>query len=527
MSGLIIFLHGLRGDSTHWGDVPTYVNSALSSFITVSLEYSAEVRGHADLERSASQILTKLKSTYGNYDPIFIVGYSMGGLVAREVCVKLLGSPEDGKVLERVLAVITFGTPLSGLRQGWLSWSVDKIKGALTKKVSQLTTDFIFGRYNRALAAALERGINGPKQIHYEIENDEIVAPHDQDAYSRDDISAGAIGGTHRGFLSTKEAQLEVADLLLNQIEQRYNTMGRASRPTTTITSQYDLADRILLIACSNRKNTGGESIFSGPEPAGWVPQLEFRDEIKSKRTALLSLLRSLKLTSGFSRASNRIHQAPNKVLKHGPDFGGVEGGGLYLPAWRRYTGRCYAPIAQQSWEGHFKSTQQLSVLIMSGLYGWVDAAEWIQEYDVHLTDTNSDTGVSVSALWTELFTETLVAYINSAYRARKVRVFNFLCDRDYVNAVQWHKLPATCSVFHLASPDFESVDLLPAAGTMIDFLLRQPDGLDAVKRSTRESWHEYQLSRFGLPPEDYDETRIVFEATVGEAKKNPRYTTR
>ena len=61
---------------------------------------------------------------------------------------------------------------------------------------------------------------------------------------------------------------------------------------------------------------------------------------------------------------------------------------------------------------------------------------EAIQEYDVHLTDSNRDTGVKVSALWTDLFTDTLVAYINSAYSNRKVRVLNFLCDHDYVDAV-------------------------------------------------------------------------------------------
>jgi cytoplasmic iron level regulating protein YaaA (DUF328/UPF0246 family) len=124
------------------------------------------------------------------------------------------------------------------------------------------------------------------------------------------------------------------------------------------------------------------------------------------------------------------------------------------MPAWNRYDGRCYNPIPKESWRHHFQDTSQLSVLIMSGLYGWLDAAEWIQDYDVHLTDSNKESGVSVSAMWTQLFTDTLSAYINSVYKDRKVKVFNFLCDNDYIDAVQWHKLPHTCSVYHLASPD-------------------------------------------------------------------------
>jgi triacylglycerol esterase/lipase EstA (alpha/beta hydrolase family) len=114
MGGLIIFLHGLRGDRTHWSDVPIYVESALSSFTTVSLEYSAEVLGHADVKKSGSQILTKIQTTYADCDPIFLVGYSMGGLVAREVCLQLLESQDDEtkQLLQRVPAAITFGTPM-------------------------------------------------------------------------------------------------------------------------------------------------------------------------------------------------------------------------------------------------------------------------------------------------------------------------------------------------------------------------------------------------------------------------------
>jgi hypothetical protein len=39
-----------------------------SSFKAVSLEYSAEVRGNADIEKSAAQILTTIKRTYQDCD---------------------------------------------------------------------------------------------------------------------------------------------------------------------------------------------------------------------------------------------------------------------------------------------------------------------------------------------------------------------------------------------------------------------------------------------------------------------------
>jgi hypothetical protein len=59
----------------------------------------------------------------------------------------------------------------------------------------------------------------------------------------------------------------------------------------------------------------------------------------------------------------------------------------------------------------------------MSGLYGLLDAAEWIQNYDVHLTDTNKDSGISISSMWSDLYTDGLEAYVRRAYQNRKVKI--------------------------------------------------------------------------------------------------------
>lgn len=89
MSGLIVFIHGFRGDEAHWKYVPEIVAPAFSSFEVTSKTYSAEYNSYADMPRSAEQILTTIKADYPNADPIFLVGYSMGGIVAREICLKL------------------------------------------------------------------------------------------------------------------------------------------------------------------------------------------------------------------------------------------------------------------------------------------------------------------------------------------------------------------------------------------------------------------------------------------------------
>ena len=148
----------------------------------------------------------------------------------------------------------------------------------------------------------------------------------------------------------------------------------------------------------------------------------------------------------------------------------------------------------------------------MSGLYGLIEAAEWIQNYDVHLTDTHDDNGQPVSSMWSELFTESLEAYVKQAYRNRKVNIFNFLCDQHYVNAVQWHRLPRECSVFHLASPPVEDVDLLPLAGTIVNAFLSNPDRLESIERDSAE----YEISDFGTPPVGLSDIRVIFESRVG-----------
>jgi hypothetical protein len=151
----------------------------------------------------------------------------------------------------------------------------------------------------------------------------------------------------------------------------------------------------------------------------------------------------------------------------------------------------------------------------MSGLYGLIEPREWIQNYDVHLTDTNEENGQSVSSMWAELFTECIDTYVRHAHRNRKVKVFNLLCDHHYTNAVQWHAISKDCSVYHLASPSLEDVGLLPPAGLILNSLLLDENRLDAIQRD-----NPYQLSDFGVPPAGLAGTEVVFESRVGLSRR-------
>jgi hypothetical protein len=88
MPGLVVFLHGLMGNRHSWGAVPDFVQGP--DFAVVTPTYNAKVRGRSDIETSAQRVVTELQTRYPNHEPIYLVGHSLGGLVAREICRRLL-----------------------------------------------------------------------------------------------------------------------------------------------------------------------------------------------------------------------------------------------------------------------------------------------------------------------------------------------------------------------------------------------------------------------------------------------------
>jgi hypothetical protein len=121
--------------------------------------------------------------------------------------------------------------------------------------------------------------------------------------------------------------------------------------------------------------------------------------------------------------------------------------------------------------------------------------------------------------MWSELYTESLENYVQHAYRDRKVHIYNLLCDHHYVDSIRWHKLPrAKCSVFHLASPDYEDVNLLPPAGVVLDSFLKDPQKLEVLHVDERDK-KQYSMADFGAAPQGLADVRIVFESRVGNSK--------
>jgi hypothetical protein len=517
MPGLIVFLHGLGGNKHSWGAVPEFLQS--DDFDVVTPTYSASIGSRADVEISAQRVLTEIQTRFPEHSPICFAGHSLGGLVAREICRRLLlNGPDD--FLNKVPAVMTLGTPLEGARVGnWLIRNLPRV----SPKIHQIATDgYAFDEYRQAIAAAKQRKVSRPKQLHIQMEEDGVIARQVEARFTEDDRNAAVIGGSHRHFADNNNDAQFLADLLLRLIRDTQNSLSAPSILRPAPPAIHDLPDRLVLIACSHNKRDGGERGYDNLHPVAWINEQSLRQRIINKRTYMYGIVKDAKLADGFERGGNRGFQPANLTLQHGPDLGGTRNLGQnisYLPAWNRYAGRIYGPVTQASWDTYFGSRDRMRVLIMSGLYGLIEPEEMIQNYDVHLTDTHIDSGLSVSSMWSELYTESLENYVRHAFRDRKVHIYNLLCDHNYVDCVKWHKLPRSqCSVFHLASPDYEDVDLLPPAGVILDSFLRDPQRLEILQAADRDK-RQYSMADFGAAPKGLADARIIFESRVGNSK--------
>lgn len=131
----------------------------------------------------------------------------------------------------------------------------------------------------------------------------------------------------------------------------------------------------LILIACCKEKSFGGSPEYSGSE-------LE-------KHLSASTFNRLLSARKDLSRI---------KIISPGPDLGveAAQGRILYRPAYLRYAGRVYE-------RSHFKSlypaAKDLNIVIISALYGVVDANDPIRGYEAVMNETLPNHG-KLSTWW-------------------------------------------------------------------------------------------------------------------------------
>ena len=120
----------------------------------------------------------------------------------------------------------------------------------------------------------------------------------------------------------------------------------------------------LILIACSAKKRDGGSPKYSPSQLGGYLSKAAFQ--------RLLSL---------------RLELAQIKHQPAGPDLGGsISATKLqYMPAYLRYSGIIYQC---SNFAELFARVRNKKVLIISALYGILDAQDTIQKYDLKMDET-------------------------------------------------------------------------------------------------------------------------------------------
>lgn len=519
----IIFVHGLRQTAEDWNLFSPYIAESLDASSSEITYVSALHRG--DPEKTATQLEFELLSAVQEHDEVCIVGYSLGGLIARLLLSEILqGTRETQQILNRLIGVVTLGTPLHGPRSRWMKRSLGLLPWV----------DFI-GRqagkkrinYHAAVEAAKAANLHRPRFHHIEFADDDWSGVHNRKLYTEDDFAAGEVVGPHTGFAADRRAR-EISARVIREI-RKLRSQGPA-RPTQS-NGNMDQVTSIILISCSATKSNAGQRPFAPPNPGEWIDDRNLLDHLLAKRSSILSKIRDSLIEDRTYGQGNRGDRLENRQIIQGADFGFQDNGDeRYLRACNRYAGRLYGPLANINWnEFHLRQPRPL-ILIMSGLYGFVASDEMIQNYDVHLSDIEQTTDGTLKGMWIDWYTDVLNNLVKKS--GTKVRIFNLMGDKDYTGAIAWSNLDrARCSVFHLMARNMSTEqdcfdkNLLVPAGAVLAGIISKP-GLDLqLERTTADDHKVYSIEDFYAGNLGaFSNHRIAFERAIGEVGDQARW---
>lgn len=200
----------------------------------------------------------------------------------------------------------------------------------------------------------------------------------------------------------------------------------------------------LVLIPCCAKKRPGGASNFDQPS--------RLKDGLSgASYRRLLSARREL---------ASILNCAPGPDLGFDHQHSDVE----YLPAYKRYIGL----ICSESHLEELYPRSNLKILIVSALYGLVDADDLIRIYDLTMMDKIN--GSKVLRFWQELrLGEILCEYVHNTAPAS---VYHLLTENYRKAARPWPRCPDITS--HIIKPDFpgRGFDVLRQRGKYLKKLL-------------------------------------------------------
>jgi hypothetical protein len=333
--------------------------------------------------------------------------------------------------------------------------------------------------------------------------------------YTADDSYGGIVPGNHITLKIEKGAQSTVVKRVVGEFASTMTTSGlpaeayseRTQLPTKAPASAA--AHAIILVACSSQKSTSGETPY--PRDTLLSQQLASEEAIASlirARVRALRLIQQGKLLGVEFAEGNRLARKQNRDLIQGPDLGGNANGPKYLPAFRRYIGRCYQADAGL-WEKFYAGpdAQHIDFWIVSGLYGLVPAFDPIQNYDCHLTDAIEGEGVTLADSWRPHLTAAINLRIEAirSMTSGTIRIIDLLNEVAYRDVISWSKLPGSVEVLHSMFQKKSGRATLDDIGVFLAALIANP-----------RTAFELQPDQFFPDLKFADGDQIAFESLIG-----------
>ena len=118
---IVIFVHGIFGrpDKT-WDDTAEMVmeRSSLCDLDWANWSYESSLFDSRDVTRVGEKLRPFLEARAQDYEGIYFICHSMGGLVVRDTCAQLClsGDPKQQALYQRIRLAILIATPGQGSR---------------------------------------------------------------------------------------------------------------------------------------------------------------------------------------------------------------------------------------------------------------------------------------------------------------------------------------------------------------------------------------------------------------------------
>jgi pimeloyl-ACP methyl ester carboxylesterase len=540
---VVVFIHGIFG---HYEETWQSTPSCLMTFPIMaqadwgSFGYRTKLVDFTTAGGLEDQLVLWARTHLNRYEQIYFVAHSMGGLIARNACAKLALSDdaEDQRLFSRIKQCFLIAVPLAGARVAKVINRLPLLK-KLNWRIPYLAQPEIsrssLHHYDAAIRRATHLGLPRPTFSIFVGTADRLVNDAEAWAVTRDDKYEGPVEGTHESIKS----DVDVNSTLIKRIVQAVNS--HTLRDSETQREKLQLENRIrsrqipqgnisdnrarsvrnarqpncrdvVLLSCSFQKRTDREEFHprmttisnSLQEPK--VALLALRTRVQ-----IMNLIQQGRIVGTEFKEGNRLARNQNRQLILGPDFGGGINEARYLPAYWRYSGRSYQ-ATEQEWRDFLRrgETERPDVIIMSGLYGLLPMEEQIQNYDCHMTDTDSETGQTVRGYWGSVMTEVLISRLEwLEERGWEIgRIVDLLSERSYQTAIDWQRVYPRWNVLHRMFERKAGREALENLGVFVRRIIQDPSTLAGVKADD-----------FIADANFLGDDRIAFESRLQESK--------